>query len=129
MEPLFFSRYIRCLTDRDYYDARSDSNVLEALYNDPKNLARQEQKDIEMASLTPILDADQAVSQAAARSSVLTRPEVIRKLLNVAKTCEDEKSFSSLSQLTVRSLQSSITRGYLNLLRTLKMEFIESLKR
>jgi hypothetical protein len=67
-----------------------------------------------------------AETEEAARNSVLLEPEVISKLLDLVSESE-EKGIGSLTQLTTRSLQTSITRGFMNLFKTLKLEYMQLL--
>jgi hypothetical protein len=53
-------------------------------------------------------------------------PEVVAKLITVAKSGEDGM-IGSLSTLGVRSLQAAIMRGFNNMLNTLKYEYVEML--
>lgn len=57
---------------------------------------------------------------------MLVEPEVISKLLDLLKDSE-QKEIGRLSKLTTRSLQTSITRGFMNIFKTLKLEFMQLL--
>jgi hypothetical protein len=57
---------------------------------------------------------------------VLVEPEVISKLLDLVRDSE-EKAIGRLSKMTTRSLQTSITRGFMNIFKTLKMEYMQLL--
>ncbi len=53
-------------------------------------------------------------------------PILLKKLLSLAKDSE-EQGVGNLSPLTVRSLVSSINRGFLHMIETLKAEFCDIL--
>lgn len=57
---------------------------------------------------------------------MLVEPEVISKLLDLVRDSE-EKVIGRLSKMTTRSLQTSITRGFMNIFKTLKMEYMQLL--
>ena len=57
---------------------------------------------------------------------MLVEPEVISKLLDLVRDCE-EKVIGRLSKMTTRSLQTSISRGFMNIFKTLKMEYMQLL--
>lgn len=57
---------------------------------------------------------------------MLVEPEVISKLLDLVRDSE-EKAIGRLSKMTTRSLQTSITRGFMNIFKTLKMEYMQLL--
>ena len=53
-------------------------------------------------------------------------PILLKKLLSLAKNSE-EHGVGNLSSLTVRSIVSSINRGFLHMIETLKAEFCDLL--
>ena len=76
--------------------------------------------------VNPILDLSKADTEAAARNSVLMEPEVVTKLISMARSGEDG-TIGTLSKLGVRSLQASIMRGFNNMFKTLKYDYVKML--
>ena len=64
-----------------------------------------------------------ADTETAAKNSVFMDPEVIKKLLSLLK----DGAGSSLLPLSARILETSISRGFMNMLTTLKLEYISLL--
>jgi hypothetical protein len=76
--------------------------------------------------VNPVLDLSKADTEAAARNSVLMEPEVVAKLVSMARSGEDG-TIGTLSKLGVRSLQASIMRGFNNMFKTLKYDYVKML--
>ena len=77
--------------------------------------------------MEPISDLNVEDTKTAARQSILMNPNVVRKLLSIANTSE-ENGFGKLSPLTVRSLVSSINRGLLYMIESLELEYLDFLR-
>lgn len=71
----------------------------------------------------PLIDSSEADTETGARNSIFMDPEVIRKLLWFLKESEG----AGLPPLSIRILESSISRGFMNMFETLKLEYVDLL--
>lgn len=103
------------------------------LYNDIESPKRQEFVMAEVdkqalgklfaAKMQPLHDLHEVDTESAAKNSVLMDPEVIKKLLTLLK----DGVSNSLVPISARILESSINRGFMNMLTTLKLEYVSLL--
>jgi hypothetical protein len=72
------------------------------------------------------MDFNDEVTVTAARNSALMNPEVVRHLLTLASSSE-EQGIGSLSNLTMRNIVCSINRGLSHMIDSLKTEYMSLL--
>ena len=71
----------------------------------------------------PLLDLSQADTETGARNSIFMDPAVIGKMLEFLNSSKD----SGLTPLSIQIIESSISRGFMNMFETLKLEYVDLL--
>ena len=71
----------------------------------------------------PLLDMNKDETEEAAKQSIFMDPEVVTKLISLVQDGPGLK----FDPVTARVLESSISRGFLNMFQTLKLDYVDLL--